>query len=156
MEENPIENTELQNTVEETAPQTVEDVPQKPKRTRAKKTVQDDPPTETEVEVKLPNPELEELKSQLAAMQAEKQKLEEEKTTLSEQITKLQEEVKITPQKLGQAIKEMGIAPLSVTREKPAAMTLEAYNSMSDSARRDWQRTHRSDFLNLMHHSKIS
>lgn len=155
MEENPIENTELQNAVEETITQTVEDVPQKPKRTRAKKTVQDDPPTETEVEVKMPNPELEELKSQLAAMQAEKAKLEEEKTSLSEQISKLQEEVKITPQKLGQAIKEMGIAPLSVTREKPAVMSMEAYTNMSDSERQKWRVTNRSDYLNMLHQVKM-
>ena len=111
---------------------------------------------EITVSVNAPNPELEEMKAQLAAMQQEKQKLEEERTALNEQITKLQEEVKITPQKLGQAIKEMGISPLNTKRENPQGMTLEAYNSMTDSQRREWQRKNRTDYLQLMHTIKLN
>jgi spore germination protein GerM len=53
-------------------------------------------------------------------------------------LPKLQEEVKITPEKLGRAIQQMGVAPLSVTRDNPQGMTLEAYNTMTDTARREW------------------
>lgn len=85
-----------------------------------------------------------------------KKQLEEEKNDLSKTVAELQEEVKITPQKIGQAIKQMGISPLSVSRETQNQMTIEAYNSMSDSQRRDWQRKNRADFLEMMHRVKIS
>lgn len=100
--------------------------------------------------------ELEKLKAELQMAVDEKMKLEAEKTALNETISKLQEEVKITPQKLASVVKQMGIAPLSVSRDNPQAMTLETYNSMTDSARREWQRTHRADYLAMMHKIKIS
>ena len=100
--------------------------------------------------------ELESLRTELESMRQEKNKLEEEKTALNETISKLQQEVKITPQKLGQAIKELGISPLSVSRENPNSMTIERYTAMTDSERREWQRSHRSDFLKMMHTVKLS
>ena len=100
--------------------------------------------------------ELEALRTELESMKQEKNKLEEEKTALNETILKLQQEVKITPQKLGQAIKELGISPLSVSRENPQGMTMERYTAMTDSQRREWQRSHRSDFLKMMHTVKLS
>ena len=150
MEENtPTENIEVIET------QTIENQPtpeptEQPKKTRKKKEQQ------VEISIEEPNPEIDKLKAELAAMLEEKQKLENEKNALTDTISKLQEEVKITPQKLGKAIKEMGIEPLSVARDNPQTMTLERYNSLSDSARREWQRSHRADFLNLMHNTKIT
>ena len=111
---------------------------------------------DVKIEVETPSPELEQLRAELAAMQEEKNKLEAERNNLSDTIAKLQEEVKITPQKIGKAIKDMGIEPLSVGRENPKAMTIETYNSMSDSARREWQRTHRADYLAMMHNLRIN
>lgn len=149
MEENPpLENTEI------TDNQTIETQPtpeptEQPKKTRKKKE------QAVEITIDEPNPEIDKLKAELAAMLEEKQKLENEKTALTDTISKLQEEIKITPQKLGKAIKEMGIAPLSVSRDNPQTMTLERYNSLSDSARREWQRSHRADYLKMMHNTKI-
>ena len=129
---------------------------EKPKRT-SKKKKEDVTQCELNIEVEpMPSPELEQLRAELAAMQEEKSKLEAERNTLTETISKLQEEVKITPQKIGKAIKDMGIEPLSVSRENPKAMTIEAYNGMTDAARREWQRTHRADYLAMMHNTKIN
>lgn len=128
-----------------------EEPPKKAKKKKVTSTVEDITIT--------PDPEpteLDKLKTELEAMMEEKRKLEEEKTALNETISKLQEEVKITPQKLATVVKQMGIAPLSVSRENPQAMTIEGYNSMTDSARREWQRTHRADYLAMMHKVKIS
>ena len=126
-----------------------------PKKGKKKKVT---PPVEESITI-TPDPEpseLDKLKTELESMMEEKRKLEEEKTALNETITKLQEEVKITPQKLATVVKQMGIAPLSVSRDNPQAMTIEGYNSMTDSARREWQRTHRADYLAMMHKIKIS
>ena len=109
-----------------------------------------------EISVDVPNAELDALKAELEAMKAEKAKLEEERTALNETVNKLQEEVKITPQKLGAALKEMGVAPMATSRDNPHGMTVEAYNTMSDSQRREWQRTHRADYLQLMHTVKLN
>jgi hypothetical protein len=49
----------------------------------------------------------------------------------------------------------MGVSPLSVSRENATVMTIEAYNSMSDTQRREWQRSHRSEFLAMMHNIKL-
>ncbi len=158
-----VQDTAINENVEtkENTPATVEpETPAKRTRKRVRKEepqeVVETKEEEITVSVNAPNPELEEMKAQLAAMQQEKQKLEEERTALNEQITKLQEEVKITPQKLGQAIKEMGISPLNTKRENPQGMTLEAYNSMTDSQRREWQRKNRTDYLQLMHTIKLN
>lgn len=128
---------------------------EEPKKGKKKKVT---PPVEESITI-TPDPEpteLDKLKTELEAMMEEKRKLEEEKTALNETITKLQEEVKITPQKLATVVKQMGIAPLSVSRDNPQAMTIEGYNSMTDSARREWQRTHRADYLAMMHKIKFS
>jgi hypothetical protein len=109
-----------------------------------------------EISVDVPNAELDALKAELEAMKAEKAKLEEERTALNETVSKLQEEVKITPQKLGAALKEMGVAPMATSRDTPHGMTVEAYNTMSDSQRREWQRTHRADYLQLMHTVRLN
>lgn len=127
------------------------------KPTRKKKKVEPEVKNDIEVAVQTnDNTELEELKKQLELMKSEKSKLEEERNSLNETVLKLQEEVKITPQKLGQAIKEMGISPLSTTRENNNQMNIESYNAMSDSQRREWQRTHRAEYLNMLHNVKIS
>lgn len=102
------------------------------------------------------NTELEDLRKELEVMKAEKLKLEEERKVLNETVTKLQEEVKITPQKLGEVIKQMGVAPISTTRDKEGGMNIETYNAMSDSARREWQRTHRAEYLNMLHNIKLN
>ena len=151
----PAEITETAVT-NESVTQITEPTPtEKPKRQTKKK--KDDVQTnDVKIEVESPSPELEQLRAELAAMQEEKNKLEVERNNLSDTIAKLQEEVKITPQKIGKAIKEMGIEPLSVSRENPKAMTIETYNSMSDSARREWQRTHRADYLAMMHNLRIN
>lgn len=143
---------EITSPVEATETPATESTTEKPKRQSKKKKTEQ----EIEVEVDKPNKELEDLKEQLKEMEIIKAKLEEERNNLSETVKKLEEEVKITPQKLGRAIKEMGIEPLSVSRENPKAMTIEAYNSMTDSARREWQRTHRADYLKMMHQVKLS
>ena len=140
---------------------TTEPTPEKPKRTSRKKKeaepVEEMTQAELAIEVEpMDSPELKALKDELAKMQEEKAKLEAERNSLTETITKLQDEVKITPQKIGKAIKEMGIEPLSMSRENPKAMTMETYNSMTDSARREWQRTHRAEYLSMMHNVKIS
>lgn len=137
-----------------------EEKPQVPQvKTRRKKPQIKEEQAQITIEVQSPiekdNKELEELRAQLEAMKQEKSKLEQEKNALNEKIDKLQEEVKITPQKLGQAIKELGISPLSVSRENPQGMTMERYTAMTDSQRREWQRTHRADFLKMMHHVKL-
>ena len=154
-ETTPAEVTETA-VANESATQIVEPAPaEKPKRQTKKK--KDDVQTDdVKIEVENPSPELEQLRAELAAMQEEKNKLEAERNNLSNTIAKLQEEVKITPQKIGKAIKDMGIEPLSVSRENPKAMTIESYNNMSDSARREWQRTHRADYLAMMHNMRIN
>lgn len=140
-------------TVTEDVTPVVEPVEQpKPTKKRGKKA---EPEITIEVETPTTNSELEALKAELEAMKAEKAKLEEERTALNETVTKLQEEVKITPQKLGKAIQEMGVTPLTMSRENNSVMTIEAYNSMSDTQRRDWQRSHRSEFLAMMHNIKL-
>lgn len=151
----PAEVTETA-VADEVTTQIAEPTPaEKPKRQSKKK--KDDVQTDdVKIEVESPSPELEQLRAELAAMQEEKNKLEVERNNLTDTIAKLQEEVKITPQKIGKAIKEMGIEPLSVSRENPKAMTIESYNSMSDSARREWQRTHRADYLAMMHNMRIN
>ena len=148
---------EVVATEQQTETTTIEpEVKPEVKTTRKKKKVEE-PKQEIEVEVKTSdNSELEELKKELELMKSEKTKLEEERNSLNETVLKLQEEVKITPQKLGQAIKEMGISPLSTTRENNNQMNIESYNAMSDSQRREWQRTHRAEYLNMLHNVKIS
>lgn len=148
---------EVVATEQQTETTTIEpEVKPEVKTTRKKKKVEE-PKQEIEVEVKTTdNTELEELKKELELMKSEKSKLEEERNSLNETVLKLQEEVKITPQKLGQAIKEMGISPLSTTRENNNQMNIESYNAMSDSQRREWQRTHRAEYLNMLHNVKIS
>ena len=89
-------------------------------------------------------------------MRLEKSKLEEERKVLNETVIKLQEEVKITPQKLGKAIREMGVEPVTTSRDNPQGMTIETYNSMTDSQRREWQRSNRADYLKLMHTVKLN
>lgn len=135
MTENETPPAEVTETavVNEASTQITEPTPaEKPKRQTKKK--KDEMQTDdVKIEVENPSPELEQLRAELAAMQEEKNKLETERNNLSDTIAKLQEEVKITPQKIGKAIKEMGIEPLSVSRENPKAMTIETYNSMSDS-----------------------
>ena len=160
--------TENQTPEETIAPEVAEQTfteptPEKPKRTSRKKKeaepIEEKEMTQGELAIEvepMESPELKALKDELAKMQDEKLKLEEEKNSLSNTIAKLQEEVKITPQKIGKAIKEMGIEPLSMSRENPKAMTMETYNSMTDSARREWQRTHRAEYLSMMHNLKIS
>ena len=142
---------------------TTEPTPEKPKRTSRKKKeaepIEEKEMTQGELAIEvepMESPELKALKDELAKMQMEKAKLEAERNSLTETISKLQDEVKITPQKIGKAIKEMGIEPLSMSRENPKAMTMETYNSMTDSARREWQRTHRAEYLSMMHNVKIS
>lgn len=150
--ETAIEATETkQETAVEVTPEQVTDqVTEKPNRRNRKRKEE-----ATEIIVEEPS-ELDQLKQQLAEMEQMKKQLEEEKNDLSKTVAELQEEVKITPQKIGQAIKQMGISPLSVSRETQNQMTIEAYNSMSDSQRRDWQRKNRADFLEMMHRVKIS
>jgi hypothetical protein len=150
--------------LEQTENNITEPTPEKPKRTSRKK--KEAEPVEEEKEMTqgelaievepMESPELKALKDELAKMQEEKAKLEAERNSLNETISKLQDEVKITPQKIGKAIKDMGIEPLSMSRENPKAMTMETYNSMTDSARREWQRTHRAEYLSMMHNLKIS
>lgn len=147
-----VETTETvtENAIETVSEQTTEK-PQKRVRKRTKAEASE----EKEIVVEEQS-ELEQLKQKLAELEEMKTKLEQEKNDLSKTVIELQEEVKITPQKLGKAIKEMGIAPLSMSRENPNKMTLETYNSMSDSQRREWQRKNRADFLDMMHRVKIS
>lgn len=99
--------------------------------------------------------ELEKLREQLKAVEGERDKLASECSSLNDTVKNLQEEVKITPKKLAKVVQEMGIAPLAIGREKTKKMTMEAYNAMSDSQRRDWQRKNRSDYLEMMHSVKL-
>lgn len=151
MEENTdIEITENPDVVETPDVTETADVTET-KRKKAKRKIK-----EVEITVEDNTKEIEELKAQLEKMTEEKNLLENEKNTLSDKIKSLEEEVKITPQKLGKAIKEMGIEPLNLSRENPQAMSVEKYNNLSDSERREWQRSHRADYLKLMHKIKIS
>lgn len=149
------ENNTIETPVEPTTEPEV-----KTSRRRAKKAVEKEQvPTNNEeviIEVETPNTELEDLKKQLEEMRLEKSKLEEERKVLNETVIKLQEEVKITPQKLGKAIREMGVEPVSTSRDNPQGMTIETYNSMTDSQRREWQRSNRADYLKLMHTVKLN
>lgn len=49
----------------------------------------------------------------------------------------------------------MGVTPLTMSRENSAVMTIEAYNAMSDTERRDWQRKNKPEFLRMMHSIKL-
>lgn len=149
------------NEVTETPTPTVEPKTSRRRNRKASeevKPVVEEPVTNTDIviEVETPNTELDALKAELEAMKAEKAKLEEERKTLNETVTKLQEEVKITPQKLGKAIQEMGVTPLSMSRENTSVMTIEAYNAMSDTQRREWQRKNKPEFLRMMHSIKLN
>lgn len=149
---------EVKEVVTETTKNEVKEPTEKPteKPTRRRTRKQEKATTdEVEVEVEPVN-EIDTLKAQLEALQKEKEQLEVERTALNDTVAKLQEEVKITPQKLGKAIKDMGVMPLSVTRENNQVMTLEAYNAMSDTQRRDWQRKNRSEYLQMMHTVKLN
>ena len=144
---------EVKEVVTETTKNEVKETTEKPTRRRTRK---QEKVTTDEVEIEVePVNEIDTLKAQLEALQKEKEQLEVERKSLNETVTKLQEEVKITPQKLGKAIKDMGVMPLSVTRENNQVMSLEAYNAMSDTQRRDWQRTHRAEYLQMMHTVKL-
>ncbi len=123
----------------------------KPKRTtkKAKKEI------EIEVEKEDTTSEIEKLREMLKAVEAERDKLVTECTSLNDTVKNLQEEVKITPKKLAKVVQDMGIAPLPISRENTQKMTIEAYNAMSDSQRREWQRKNRSDYLDMMHSVKI-
>lgn len=114
--------------------------------------------SEPEVEIEVPKEDSEEvnkLRDMLKAVEAERDKLASECTSLSDTVKALQEEVKITPKKLAKVVQEMGIAPLPISREVTQTMSIEAYNAMSDSQRREWQRKNRSEFLNMMHNVKL-
>lgn len=144
---------EVKEVVTETTKNEVKETTEKPTRRRTRK---QEKVTTDEVEIEVePVNEIDTLKAQLEALQKEKEQLEVERTALNDTVAKLQEEVKITPQKLGKAIKDMGVMPLSVTRENNQVMTLEAYNAMSDTQRRDWQRSHRAEYLQMMHTVKL-
>lgn len=123
----------------------------KPKRTtkKAKKEI------EIEVEKEDTTSEIEKLREMLKAVEAERDKLVTECASLNDTVKNLQEEVKITPKKLAKVVQDMGIAPLPISRENTQKMTIEAYNAMSDSQRREWQRKNRSDYLDMMHSVKI-
>lgn len=153
------ENNEVTtNTNTDTATDKVDVVkPTRNRRTKKQDVPTVEPTTENviTVEVENTNTELEDLKKQLEILQAQKLELENEKQSLNEKVTKLQQEVKITPQKLGLAIKQMGVTPMSMGRENSDQMTLESYNSMTDTARREWQRTHRSEYLTMLHNVKL-
>lgn len=173
---NKINMTESTQNTTESTPATVEQQPEtvttatveqttEPKATKPKttkkttKTKQPEPITvdvESTLEVAPDTAEVEALKAELQALKETEKRLTEEKNHLENTITTLCEEVKITPQKIGQAIRDMGIEPLSVSRENPHAMNIERYMSMSDSERRMWQRTHRADYMKMMHASKIN
>lgn len=141
--------TETVTTVEEPKEEVKAETPKQTRRKSKKEEIQ------IAIEPADSNKELDDLKAELEAMKQEKSKLEEERTALNETISKLQEEVKITPQKLGQAIKEMGVTPIKTVRDNSEKMTLEAYNSMTDTARREWQRKNRAEYLEMMHRVKL-
>lgn len=123
----------------------------KPKRTtkKAKKEI------EIEVEKEDTTSEIEKLREMLKAVEAERDKLVTECSSLNDTVKNLQEEVKITPKKLAKVVQDMGIAPLPISRENAQKMTIENYNAMSDSQRREWQRKNRADYLEMMHSVKI-
>jgi hypothetical protein len=150
--ETAVEETNVETVVEETK---VEVKTPSRKKKKVETTVEPQKEIEVKVESK-DNSELDNLRAELEAMKAEKTKLEEERKNLNETVLKLQEEVKITPQKLGEAIRQMGVAPLSVTRENAQGMNIETYNSMTDTARREWQRTHRAEYLAMLHNVKLN
>ena len=157
MTEEVVNETTINNEVVTETTTTVEEPKEEQKQETPKQTKRKSKKVE-EIQITVEegsNKELEELKAQLEAMKAEKAKLEEERTALNETVSKLQEEVKITPQKLGQAIKEMGVTPIQTSRDNSSKMTLEAYNSMTDTARREWQRKNRSEYLEMMHRVKL-
>lgn len=130
------------------------------KTTKAKQPEPTTEPISVEVEPALEGAsdtaEVEQLKAELQALKDTEKRLTEEKNALESTVSELREAVKITPQKIGQAIRDMGIEPLSVSRENPHAMNLERYMSMSDSERRTWQRTHRADYMKMMHNAKVN
>ena len=145
-------STQLELQLEETATETPTEQP-KPKRTtkKAKKEVE----KEVEIEIEDNTSEIEKLREMLKNVEAERDKLASECTSLNDTVKTLQEEVKITPKKLAKVVQDMGIAPLAISRENAPKMTIETYNAMTDSQRREWQRTNRSDYLEMMHNVKI-
>lgn len=144
----PLEDTSANNVEKETTPTKEEQAPT-PKRER-KRTRKE---AETIIEVE--PTEIEKLREMLKAVEGERDKLASECSALNETVKNLQEEVKITPKKLAKVVQDMGIAPLAIGREKTQKMTMEAYNAMTDSQRRDWQRKNRSDYLEMMHSVKL-
>lgn len=161
MTDEPQISTESTN-VEQNQPTTnVEQTITEPKATKkttkkTSKAKQPEPDIEsTEITVEQTN-ELDDLRKELESLREKERALTEEKNTLEATITELKEEIKITPQKIGRAIKEMGIEPLSVSRENPQAMSVERYMSMTDTDRRAWQRTHKSEYIKMLHNSKLN
>lgn len=147
-----VETNQPAPTVEQTAePKTAKKTTKK-----ATKTKQPEPEIEpAEITIEQTS-ELDDLRKELDELRAKERTLTEEKTTLEATISELKEEIKITPQKIGRAIKEMGIEPLSVSRENPQAMNIERYMSMNDTDRRAWQRTHKSEYIKMLHNSKLN
>lgn len=145
-----------QNQPAPTVEQTAEPKATKKTTKKATKAKQPEPEIEaTEITVEQTS-ELEDLRKELEELRAKEKTLTEEKNSLESTINELREEIKITPQKIGRAIKEMGIEPLSVSRENPQAMSIERYMSMNDTDRRTWQRTHKSEYIRMLHNSKLN
>lgn len=160
MTDEPQISTEAPNVEQVTPATTVEPTaePKPAKKTtkKASKAKQPEPDIEpAEITIEQTS-ELDDLKKELDELRAKERTLTEEKTTLEATITELKEEIKITPQKIGRAIKEMGIEPLSVSRENPQAMNIERYMSMSDTDRRAWQRSHKTEYIKMLHNSKFN
>lgn len=163
-ESTPVPVEQQPETATATVEQTTEPKATKPAKSTKKSAKKQPEPTAepiaVEVEPSLEGAsdanEVEQLKAELQALKDTEKRLTEEKNALESTVTELREAVKITPQKIGQAIRDMGIEPLSVSRENPHAMNIERYMSMSDSERRTWQRTHRADYMKMMHSSKIN
>lgn len=149
VEMNEVQETE-QNTTQMELPLEQTEQP-KPKRS-TKKTKKE---VEIEVEKEDTASEIEKLREMLKSVEAERDKLATECTSLNDTVKNLQEEVKITPKKLAKVVQDMGIAPLPISRENAQKMTIESYNAMSDSQRREWQRKNRTDYLEMMHSVKI-
>lgn len=160
-EQEPQNITESTNVEQNQPATTVEQTITEPKTTKkttkkATKAKQPEPEIEaTEITVE-PTSELEDLKKELEELRAKEKTLTEEKNALEATISELKEEIKITPQKIGRAIKEMGIEPLSVSRENPQAMNIDRYMAMNDTDRRTWQRTHKSEYIKMLHNSKLN
>lgn len=151
------ESTEVEtNQPAPTVEPTAEPKPAKKTTKKASKAKQPEPEIEpAEITVEQTS-ELDDLRKELDDLRAKEASLLEEKTTLEATISELREEIKITPQKIGRAIKEMGIEPLSVSRENPQAMSVERYMSMSDTDRRAWQRSHKTEYIKMLHNSKFN